>query len=175
MCDMCPPTDLPSPPLEVTAVLLGANSAMVSWLPPSDTGGAPIISYIIHRKQAHAENWEEVSVTEEDWCSILYVRTYQPIKTLFAFFLASFLRWPRPLKYLDGYTDGYACRTFSCLRLEWTRRDTFIFRLEIFSKMQILISRIRTYLPEDVRDHKISFTEVNFANLPKLREIHKHF
>ncbi len=57
---MCAPSDFPSPPLDVTAVLLGGNSAMVSWLPPTDSGGTPITSYTIHRKQALANDWEEV-------------------------------------------------------------------------------------------------------------------
>ncbi len=62
LCITTPPTDLPGPPLDVNAVLLGANSAMVSWLPPTDTGSCPITSYAIQRKHLQADNWEEVRV-----------------------------------------------------------------------------------------------------------------
>ncbi len=61
------PPDIPGPPLDVNAVLLGTNSAMVSWLPPTDTGSCPITSYVIQRKQLQSENWEEVHVCVSAW------------------------------------------------------------------------------------------------------------
>ena len=54
--------DVPGSPTEVSAVILGTyNSAMVSWLPPVDTGNRPISVYVLQKRQLQFDYWEDVT------------------------------------------------------------------------------------------------------------------
>jgi hypothetical protein len=58
------PADLPAAPLDVSAVRVSGGCAQVSWSPPADNGGVPVLSYVVEALPSGAvENATDTSVT----------------------------------------------------------------------------------------------------------------
>jgi hypothetical protein len=66
------PSGLPDPPSNVTATA-GPNDVVVSWTPPSNTGGATIDSYLVQLYVSGAyssETWVGGTATQYDWSGL---------------------------------------------------------------------------------------------------------
>ena len=59
------PTDKPSVPRDVAVSDITAESAVLSWQPPEDDGGKPVMSYIIEKKEASKQTWTEVATVKD--------------------------------------------------------------------------------------------------------------
>ena len=58
-------TDKPTPPQEVIATEITADSVTLQWQPPSDKGGSDITGYIVEKKEANRRAWQEVATVTD--------------------------------------------------------------------------------------------------------------
>ena len=55
-------TDVPTPPLNLEISEIFQNSCVVTWKPPTDDGGAPLIHYLIERQDLSVKGgWHSVA------------------------------------------------------------------------------------------------------------------
>ena len=55
------PPDVPNSPENVGIRETTANSAALTWSPPSTDGGAPITGYIVEKKDQYSSRWTRVN------------------------------------------------------------------------------------------------------------------
>lgn len=54
-------TGVPGPPTLLEAKDIQASNASLSWKAPEDTGGAPITSYLVEKKQTTSTRWAKAN------------------------------------------------------------------------------------------------------------------
>jgi len=58
--DVYSPTDKPSKPNDLTVPTVQKDSMVLTWQPPSNTGGSDITAYIIEKRDAKRNTWTQV-------------------------------------------------------------------------------------------------------------------
>ena len=51
----------PSAPKELKVVDVSRSTVQLSWAPPEDDGGSPVIDYIIEKREVSRKTWIKVS------------------------------------------------------------------------------------------------------------------
>ena len=57
--------DKPQPPTNLTVTETTPESVTLTWTPPSDDGGSPVIDYIIEKRDMKRNTWSKVDTTSE--------------------------------------------------------------------------------------------------------------
>lgn len=64
-------TDKPAAPKDLQVTSYGTTFAEVSWSPPEDDGGVPVLSYLVERKDISRSSWIRVNeVTAETFSCV---------------------------------------------------------------------------------------------------------
>ena len=63
-------TDKPSPPQNLTAPEVLADSITLCWESPADNGGRDVTGYVIERREMKKQSWRKVTEVEDLKCSI---------------------------------------------------------------------------------------------------------
>ncbi|KAL1129846.1 hypothetical protein AAG570_012790 [Ranatra chinensis] len=65
------PYDIPTKPGTPDIIDWDVDRVKLKWEPPKSTGGAPITSYIVEKREKHSTSWDEIHTSEGPSCETL--------------------------------------------------------------------------------------------------------